>query len=174
MPRGWRQGDRLAMSVAMSVAMAAVLVAGCGIGADSELASLTRDSDRVRPEVLLHRSQSDLREPVRGSVTSESEWRTFLEEALPREADRFADTVDFSRSFVAVAGMGSRPTGGFNVTIPDAYVRRDSMFVVIRHTIPGRDCIVPQVQTSPLEAVALPRMGANVRFVVDERTLSCD
>lgn len=151
----------------------AVLV-GCGTGAEPELSSITQDSERIGPEVLLHRAHSQLEEPVRGSVTSMSEWREFLREALPGEVEPLVDRVDFSRSFVAVAGMGTRPTGGFNVAIPDAYLRRDSMFVLIRHTIPGKDCVVPQVQTSPVEAVVLPRRAEEVRFVVEEHTLSCD
>ncbi len=159
---------------AAALTTAVLVLAGCGVGAETELDSITRNSERVSPEVLLHRAHSQLEEPVRGSVVGESEWREFLEEALPQEAEAFTGAVDFSRSFVAVAGLGIRPTGGFNVAIPDAYVRGDSMFVLIQHTIPGRDCVVPQVQTSPVEAVTLPRKAENIRFVVEEKTLACD
>lgn len=155
-------------------ALIVLFVSGCPGTHESELSSVTRNSQRISPDILFHRAHSELEEPVRRSIRSESELGEFLQGALPQEMQRFADQVDFSGSFVAVAGMGTRPTGGFNVAIPDAYVRRDSMFVLVQHTIPGKDCMVPQVQTSPVEAVILPKVVETVRFVVNERTLSCE
>lgn len=149
-------------------------LSACAGSGEADLSSITRDAERVSPGVLLHRAQTELEDPVRNSLRSEAELREFLEDALPQEAGRFADSVNFASSFVAIAAMGARPTGGFNVAIPEAYVRRDSMFVVVRHTIPGKDCMVPQVQTSPMEAVTLPKIAETVRFVVDERTLNCE
>lgn len=158
----------------LCVAIVVLSVSGCAGTSESELSSITRNSERLSPDILFHRAQSELEEPVRRSIRSESELGEFLQGALPQERDRFAGQVDFTASFVAVAGMGARPTGGFNVAIPDAYIRRDSMFVLVHHTIPGKDCMVPQVRTSPVEAVILPKVAETVRFVVNERTLSCE
>lgn len=159
--------------LAMAVALGAGTLPACGVAPDPNLASITRDAERVAPEPLLHRAQTRLEDPVRRTVDEPAAWRTFLQEALGEEAETVEPTADFSSSFVAVAGMGRRPTGGFNISIPDAYVRRDSMFILVRHTMPGMNCIVPQAETSPLVAVALPRLARNVRFVVEERTMAC-
>lgn len=149
-------------------------MAGCSPGVNSDLASITGDSERLAPEFILQRAQSQLDEPVRGVIRTESEWKEFLQEAFGRGESAESAGVDFGDSFVAVASMGERATGGFNVSIPDAYVRRDSMFVLVRHTIPGKNCIVPQARTAPVTAVSVPRVAGNLRFVVEERTLSCN
>lgn len=159
--------------LALAVALGVAALSACGVASDPELTSITRDAERVAPELLLHRAQTRLEDPVRRTVDSSAGWRTFLEETLGERAEAVEATADFSSSFIAVAAMGRRPTGGFNISIPDAYVRRDSMFILVRHTMPGKNCIVPQAQTSPLVAVALPRVARDVRFVVEERTMSC-
>lgn len=156
------------------VLLATIAGTGCGIASDPDLASITRESEHITPELLLHRAQSRLEDPVRRTLESRSEWTTFLGESLAEQAASVEAGTDFASSFIAVAAMGRRPTGGFNISIPDAYVRRDSMFVLVRHTIPGKNCIVPQAQTSPLVAVSLPQVASEVRFVVEERTLSCE
>lgn len=164
---------RLARLTCLSL-LTAIAWTGCGIASDPDLASITRDSERLTPELLLHRAQSRLEDPVRRTLENRSEWASFLDESLMERAASVETSTNFASSFIAVAAMGRRPTGGFNIAIPDAYIRRDSMFVLVRHTIPGKDCIVPQAQTSPLVAVSLPRAADDVRFVVEERTLSCD
>ena len=156
------------------VMLAAIAGTGCGTASDPDLASVTHESQHITPQLLLHRAQSRLEDPVRRTPESRSEWATFLSESLAEQAASVEADINFASSFVAVAAMGRRATGGFNISIPDAYVRRDSMFVLVRHTIPGRNCIVPQAQTSPLVAVSLPRVASEVRFVVEERTLSCE
>jgi PrcB C-terminal len=95
-------------------------------------------------------------------------WKT-LGAALPSLP---MPAVDFGREMVLVVSAGSRPTGGWSITIEAVERAGDALHVSILESSPGRFCLTTQMLTHPAAAVAVPRLAGPVTF--SRRTVAKD
>ncbi|HEY5163212.1 MAG TPA: protease complex subunit PrcB family protein, partial [Terriglobales bacterium] len=59
--------------------------------------------------------------------------------------------VDFTKDMVLVTAAGTRPSGGYSISITDAVESSGSVTVNVTITSPGSNCGVPTVVTSPVD-----------------------
>lgn len=165
-------GERF-RTVAM-VAGLTLVAGGCGLAPVTGVpadATLVPD-DRVEP--LLEESSGGLDEEAREVVRTPELWTETwqaLYEGRSPVPERPA--VDFERSMVIVAATGSRPTGGYEIEVESVHRHGESLFVVVRATSPGDDCMVTQALTAPTTAVRVPRVDGDVEFVEEESVHEC-
>jgi len=81
--------------------------------------------------------------------------------------------IDFAGSVVVVAAMGTKPTGGHTIEIEGVYRADDRLYVVVRETSPGSNCMTTQALTAPVVAVSVEKTGLPVSFVERRETVSC-
>ena len=90
----------------------------------------------------------------------EAAWKT-LASAQPTPP---LPAVDFGREMVLVVSSGTRPTGGWSITIERVERVGEALHVSVLETSPGRYCMTAQVLTHPAAAVAVPRFAGPVTF----------
>lgn len=81
--------------------------------------------------------------------------------------------VEFTTQMVLLAAMGSRPTGGYAVTIERASEERDAIVVSVTFTAPGPTCGATAALTQPADLAMIPRSDKPVRFIVDRQVRDC-
>lgn len=81
--------------------------------------------------------------------------------------------VDFTRSLVLVAAMGTRPSGGFTIAV-DSVVRRGGGLVAhVTSTVPGASCMTTAALTQPVAAVRVDATAAEVTFQERQAVREC-
>ena len=81
--------------------------------------------------------------------------------------------VDFSAHGVVLAALGSRPSGGFSITIDSVVHSAAEDIVFVTSTSPGSGCLVTQVITAPVTAVVTPWPVGAVTWRSRSVTLNC-
>jgi uncharacterized lipoprotein YajG len=81
--------------------------------------------------------------------------------------------VDFTKDMVLVAGAGTRPSGGYSISITDATGSAGAVTVNVTITSPGSNCVVTAVVTSPVDVATIARQDGAVGFAVTRKTHIC-
>ena len=74
---------------------------------------------------------------------------------------------------VVAAAMGTRPSGGYSVSVSAVYQQDGTLFFRIREASPGPTCLNAAVLTAPAVAVLADRWDGPVEFVEESGTNSC-
>lgn len=123
---------------------------------------------------LFESSVTGVMEPRRTVIRSSEEWTAAWRELtgmlVPQDP---APELDFGVTSVVLVAMGSRPTGGYVIEVASVTAGDDTLYVTVRETSPGPECIVTQATTSPALAVLVPRVGAEVSFLEETATTDC-
>lgn len=87
-----------------------------------------------------------------------------------------APRIDFRKSRVIIVATGTKPTGGYRLSLASARATRDSAFISVTLYTPPRGCGVTEQLTSPALAVATPARPAAFRVTVLARpdTIRCN
>jgi hypothetical protein len=82
--------------------------------------------------------------------------------------------VDFTKYTLLVAALGTRPSGGYTVTIRDARDDGTMVHVSVLEVRPrGPDCTATALLTYPTTAALIPRTDKAVRFEIESADLDC-
>ena len=82
--------------------------------------------------------------------------------------------VDFTKYTLLVAALGTRPSGGYTVTIRDARDDGTVVHVSVLEVRPrGPDCAATALLTYPTTAALIPRTDKPVRFEIESADLDC-
>lgn len=152
----------------------ALVAGGCGsapiTGVPAD-ASLVPD-DRV--DTLFDDSYSGIDERQRRVVRESGAWADAWEQLHEgRTPVPELPAVDFGESLVIVAAMGSRPSGGHVIAVESVHRAGETLYVVVRETSPGENCVTTSALTTPATAVRLPRVSGDVHFVEKESVSEC-
>jgi hypothetical protein len=111
----------------------------------------------------------------RESVVRDSvQWRSLWTELVGRRAATTpVPAVDFGREMIVFVSMGSRPTGGYAVTIERITRAPNALVVSAVYRSPGPRCGVGQAVSAPVDVVLVPRMDLPLRFVARDSTADC-
>ena len=82
-------------------------------------------------------------------------------------------SVDFSTKMVVAAAMGTRPSGGYSVSVSAVYQQDGTLFFRIREASPAPTCLNAAVVTAPAVGVLADRWDGPVEFVEESATNSC-
>ena len=128
--------------------------------------------------VSMHRifseQYSGIQQPRRAVIRSAAQWKS-IEDELRRGGVSAVPLppLDFGRSMVILAAMGTQSTGGHTITIESVYRGGGRLWVVVREEAPGPGCMTSQVVTTPVDAVGVPLSDEPVSFVERKETREC-
>lgn len=135
-----------------------------------------RAPDR-RPEIAIlpFRQSSALERPVRMVVGDSAAWRALWAEITSAHGPPdVVPAVDFAREMLVVAGMGTRPSGGFLIAIDSVQATSGTLRVVVRSRSPGRGCGVTAALTAPVALARITRTGLRPEFVEVADVRNCE
>ncbi|HEX8391637.1 MAG TPA: protease complex subunit PrcB family protein [Longimicrobium sp.] len=118
------------------------------------------------------RFQSGIGETSRMVVAGDSAWNSVTGRIYGQGAAR--PSIDFTTETVIVAAMGSRPTGGYGITVERAVRTEGEIVVEVVETSPGRGCMTTQALTAPVHAVRIARQTLPIRFVERKTVRECN
>ena len=130
------------------------------------------ESTDVSFEVLGHGSKA-------AGVTTRKNYALFTAEEYARiwkltGSTEKMPTVDFSHGYVVAVFAGSRPTGGYAISVDAIADTGDSRSVSVRLEKPGVGCITTQALTSPYQIVRVPFSEASLSHVDIEKEMPCN
>jgi len=108
---------------------------------------------------------------IRDQESWQAAWTTLYIGMTP--APPAPPAVDFSRSTVILVALGTRPTGGFDITV--SRVARDAgvLYVEVTSTSPGDRCGTTQALTRPVDIVVVPHTVDEAVFVERKTVHQC-
>jgi hypothetical protein len=110
----------------------------------------------------------------RDVIRTQEEWEAFWDEF---QANRLPQTdppaVDFSTQMVIVATMGTRNTGGYEITVEDMFDDAGTLIVQVLQASPGGGCLTTQALTAPATAVAVSAVDGDPEFVEADLMRDC-
>ncbi|MGH7593162.1 MAG: protease complex subunit PrcB family protein [Gemmatimonadales bacterium] len=144
--------------LALWLAGAGLAAAGAGAVPRWHAAELGHGQQAVwtMPQILIYRDSASFR----------SAWGQLFPAAVSRPA---LPAVDFAKWRVILIAAGTKPTGGYYLTLASGQLVRDSAVVTVTVHTPAPDCGVTEALTSPAVAIAMPIVPAPFRIVFHER-----
>jgi hypothetical protein len=132
---------------------------------------------RLRPDRATFEYYSGIGDSLRSVIGDEHHWREVWvrihrdERPIPP-----VPAIDWSRELVVVAALGRRSSGGFDIRIDSAYQRNDTLEIVVRTDVPGRNCMLTAAFSQPVDLARLPRPAATlpVHFRESTHAEPCD
>jgi protease stability complex PrcB-like protein len=155
--------------------VAAVGIAACSSAVAPGAPRVPLPITRFTPRSEAFSSFSGIRTPTRSVVRDSSAWRvTWQQINQPFFPPPPLPTVDFNREMVLLAGMGTQPSGGYELLIERATRDTTGIEVQLRRISPGAGCPVSAVLTQPLDLVRVPFSDQPVRFSERAEVTSCN
>jgi hypothetical protein len=110
-------------------------------------------------------SFAGIHDPIRTVIRDSTAWRKLWERInrpfIPAPA---LPAIDFDREMIVVAGLGTRPSGGYDVVIENAEQDSTGIQVSIRVATPASGCPVAAVTTQPIDLARIAASDQPVRF----------
>lgn len=161
--------------------LVAVLLASCADGAVRPPAG----DDAAPPEdvvlsaepieAVAGSSYTGIEDRRRLVIRERAEWEAFWRELAANQIPTPpAPEIDFGRSMVVAATMGTRPTGGYSIAIDEVAWSGGTIRVTVVETSPGEDCVLTQALTAPVAAVEVERREGEAVFVEREEPYACN
>jgi len=169
------------MTVPIGEAMAAMwwgaLVALVGssfaVAACAQSSGVPSSRVPVSTQRILSEQDSGLQQSRRVVVRNAGDWQSIEGELRRGGVSASLPVLDFGRSMVILAAMGTQSTGGYTITIEGVYRGEGRLWVMVREEAPGPGCMVAQVVTTPVDAVSVPRSDEPVSFVERKEKRGC-
>lgn len=166
----------------MQMLLAATVLTACdyqtvGVGEKGAL----QDEPGIPPDAsgtsfeLIYTAQVSGVLDARRMVIQDSEtWSSFWAEATSiMVPEPPLPGIDFDQEMVIVAAMGQQTTCGYTIAIDEVMQSDADLFVIVKETAPGADCVVSQVLTAPVTAVRVARGDGSVSCEEVDEELSC-
>ncbi|MGH9887429.1 MAG: protease complex subunit PrcB family protein [bacterium] len=168
-PMARKSGRR--MMLAARLGSAAVLLTACsGAFVGGQPPRVPVPVNRLRTGAEAFSTYTGVRDSLRAVVRDSALWRQLWDRInqpfFPRPA---LPLIDFRREMLVVAGLGSRPTAGYDVVIETVDQDSSGIEVGLRRASPAPGCPVSAVVTQPLDIARIPASEQPVRF--RERTV---
>jgi hypothetical protein len=112
-----------------------------------------------------------MRAVVRDSADWRALWTRINRPFIPMPA---LPAIDFEREMVVVAGLGNRPSAGYDIVIESAEQDSTGIEVALRRASPAPGCPVAAVMTQPLDVARIPASNLRVRFRERSVVVPCD
>jgi PrcB C-terminal len=121
--------------------------------------------------------------PTYVAIKSNEQWLRFWE-SMRIDQERFvhsptpsfdkAPEIDFSRYTLIVVGTGTKPSGGFGISIQNVVQKSNhSIRVSVLEKTPGHNCAGSAVSISPFVVASIPATGKEVIFDVISAETAC-
>jgi PrcB C-terminal len=129
---------------------------------------------RLQPDRLSFALVSSVSHPQRLLIRDVQSWQAAWASLFPPSSPIPAlPNVNFGKEMVVFAAMGSRPSGGFVITVDSAATSPSGLLIWIGTVSPGSRCLVTASITSPVDIARLPRIDGPVHFVDVPKVEEC-
>jgi hypothetical protein len=81
--------------------------------------------------------------------------------------------VDFRKNMLILISMGRQPSGGYQTRIISVVETVQTLKIQIEETIPGRSCLVTDVETRPCDLVLTKKVNKPLAFEVTPKSKDC-
>lgn len=108
---------------------------------------------------------------IRDAAAWSAAWAELHAPSQPVEP---APNIDFATYMIVFVTMGSKATGGFEITIDDVREADAAVYASVTERSPGRSCITTQGFTYPVAARLVPRRASATRFIERTEVYHCD
>lgn len=161
--------------------LAVQVLGSCCPASDDSIRARLAEFERTPPSerspelaVLTNRFSNGVEDRVRAAVTSPGEWQALWDRINARSGPvPPTPRVDFEREMLIVAGMGTRPTGGYAIFVDSVTSRAGRLQAWVREVSPGPSCGTTQALTSPIALIRLTRSAAPIEYRESTSTRSC-
>lgn len=111
-------------------------------------------------------------------VTTRKNYAVYTEEEFAKVWKMTGSTekmpiIDFTNAYVIAVFAGTKPTGGYAISIDTVSDVGDVRTVSVLSEKPGVGCITTQAITSPYQFIRVPFSGASISRVDSERDVPC-
>jgi hypothetical protein len=155
---------------------AVFLTAVCGLGCQSP--TDTPPAILLGPESLdpiARELLSGFTKPVRLVVRNADQWVAVWDQTYAGYSEAPAQpAVDFSSDMIVVVALGDGRSSSSNLSIERVVSRNDALVVDVVEVVPGPNCLVLGVTTTPVVMVRVPAFPGRVVFKERRRILTCD
>ncbi|HEX6966529.1 MAG TPA: protease complex subunit PrcB family protein [Gemmatimonadaceae bacterium] len=162
-----------------SLLLAGVVVMACSNATDIfDLARIPRGAEPVATtpadSMFSHTVYSGIVDRVRTVIRDSSDWQGMWDRMVGSQSPAPpVPDVDFPQYMIVLAAMGTKPTGGYAISIDGVYRSGSYLYASVTETSPGRNCVVTEAQTAPVDAVLVPRSDAPIIFVEETAVHEC-
>jgi hypothetical protein len=165
---------RVRLATILPLGLLSTLVA-CSSSSPTEPKRLYDEAIIEPTAVILHSYLGGLPASERFVVVRDSaQWAKLWAAAFAyRDDPPPLPVIDFTSEMVVGAGLGTRPSSGYDVTIEGMVVESDGATVLVVETTPGNNCVVLTVLTHPGVLVKMARIEGPVRFQQRTQTRTC-
>lgn len=123
---------------------------------------------------LAHAYYSGFDQPVRTVIDNQQDWSAAWATLYARQFPKPAvPAVDFSQSAVIIAAMGTRGTGGYEITITRVARGGGITWFEVTSASPGNRCGTTQALTQPVDIVVVPHRVVESAFVEQAIVRNC-
>ena len=147
--------------VAAAAVMGTVAVAAC-----SDDGTHPRQGAEIAFEIVVDEAACGLEDSLRLAVRDEATWARLWDEIYrPVEPTPHRLEVDFTKDMLIAVAMGTRRSGGFDITVERIAVEDGQLMVTVRSSRPPPDAVVGMALTQPLQIVRVERTDQEVVFL---------
>ncbi len=115
------------------------------------------------------------------AIRSERAWRELwsqLEPRMPRDMDQRSPhpfpPIDFIRQMLLVVALGTKPTGGYSVSIHSVVEDPSRVTVNVVVLSPAKDCYRTLATTHPIALILIGRTSKPVQFSTTRAEITCN
>lgn len=157
---GWPTLRRIAVAVVL-----ATMSRSTRAVAQHDLRAAPVSMARLREGPTAFSSYAGIRDPIRAVIRDSTEWRKLWDRInRPFTPAPALPAIDFDREMIVVAGLGTRPSGGYDVVIEGAEQDSAGIQVSVRVATPASGCPVSAVTTQPIDLARIAATDLPVRF----------
>lgn len=110
---------------------------------------------------------SGISKPLQVVIRDREAWLQMWKQINSKRFDKHPvppPNVDFSREMLIVVAMGQRTSGGFHIMVDSIYERDNKLEVVVKNSLPGKNCLVTTAFTEPVDIVRLQKSDLSIVF----------
>ena len=109
------------------------------------------------------------------AVRSQKEWDKLLTQlGWPSPKGSTPPVIDFQKSTLLVAALGTRPTGGYSVLFQGAFDDGAAIHAFLLEARPGPNCTATTAITHPIAVALIPRSSEPVDFNISSADVNCE
>ena len=121
-----------------------------------------------------YRFGSGIDAPLYGAVRDYRSWHALWDRVAARHRPKPpSPSVDFSKDMVLVAATGTKPSGGYSISIVSVHEAARYLVATAVRTSPGPRCGTTAALTAPADIVRVPASAKPVRWTFVDRVSDC-
>lgn len=132
--------------------------------------------ESVVPFEVIHNGWNAAFEDKRQALlTNNEDYQTLMNDVY-RNFDQMPTipVVDFTKNDVIAVFIGTKTSGGYQVSVDKIIKRNDAVSVYVNEISPGKNCMTTDALTQPYQLVKIPKIKQKVKYIFKEKVQDCN